>query len=370
MNQKTLCATAAAALSLSAAQAADVAVYGAIDTGLSYVHTQHGNNSFTMASGQYAGPRVGFRGGETLGDGWRVAFILENGFQSDTGALDSAGKMFNRETLLSVETSWGTFGVGRTGPFTSGTGSLSRYWDLEPFETGYTDAGIQATQVNIWSRHSNTVYYLSPKTAGLEFGVQYSFSGNNESETNGLADDNHFANAFARWDGETVHIAVGAEVDSIGHAYDSASPDKDRWSAKLAARWDAAEGTALYAGWNSYFNQAKFSDVTWDDDGSIAFDDSGRGLTAHAGYFGIRQTVGSADLLASAQYLQGKNKGAIAGDQNSYKRWVGSVGVHYHLSRRTMSYFVASYAKGEGLLGTRTTTSNRTAVQVGLTHFF
>lgn len=47
---------------------------------------------------------------------------------------------------------------------------------MEPFETGYIDAGIQASQVNVWRLNSNALYYVSPVVAGFKAGLQYSFT--------------------------------------------------------------------------------------------------------------------------------------------------------------------------------------------------
>ena len=54
-------------------------------------------DSFTMDSGNASGSRFGFKGTEDLGNGLTVGFILENGFDADTG---KDGTMFNRGRQL------------------------------------------------------------------------------------------------------------------------------------------------------------------------------------------------------------------------------------------------------------------------------
>lgn len=373
--RKTAVSAFFAAGALGAASAAfaapTVTLYGVIDTGLTYERVHGGDQSLSMSTGNYAGSRFGLKGSEDLGSGYKVSFNLEAGYASDTGAAGQSGSLFNRETYVAVTGPFGTAGAGRIGPFTSGTGSYSRYWDLEPFETGYADAGIQATQVNVWSRHSNTIYYVSPKFSGFEAGAQYAFAGDADRETTGMAADDHFGNVYVRWDGETVKTAAGVEVYSVGHNQQGTSPDKTRWSVKWAGAWNPEKGpVTLYAGVNWMKNQAKFSDVTWDDDAKLAFDGSGRGLDATAYFLGAKYQAGPAAFLASVQYLDGENKGAKAGAERDYKRWVAGLGVHYFFSKRTMAYGVASYAKGSGLLGDDGTATNRTVVQAGMTHWF
>lgn len=62
-----------------------------IDTGFTYQHTEGGDDSFAMTSGNYAGPRFGFKGTEDLGDNLTLGFVLEAGFNSDTGAQGEDG---------------------------------------------------------------------------------------------------------------------------------------------------------------------------------------------------------------------------------------------------------------------------------------
>ena len=155
--KKTLIAVAVCAAA-GAASAANVEVYGVVDTGFTYTH-HHDTDSLEMTSGNYAGPRFGLRGTEDLGENLKIGFILESGFNSDTGTMAKDNTIFNRESQVYLTGDWGTVGFGRFGGFTSGSSSMSWYWDMEPFETGYYDAGTQATTLGAWDLHSNAVYY-------------------------------------------------------------------------------------------------------------------------------------------------------------------------------------------------------------------
>ena len=138
MFKKTLVAAATLATLSAGAMAAQVQVYGVMDMGFTYSHIRHHENAdkFEMSNNMYAGSRFGFKGTEDLGDGTKVGFILENGFVPDTGALGADSNIFNRESQLYLQGSWGQLGFGRVGAFSSGSSSLGWYWDLEPFETG------------------------------------------------------------------------------------------------------------------------------------------------------------------------------------------------------------------------------------------
>lgn len=112
--KKQLLAVAVASAFASTAFAANVTVYGTVDTGLVYTHQSFGgalptngdSSKFSMDSGVLGASKFGFKGTEDLGDGYSVSFQLENGFKSDTGALSGAddNKLFDREARLSLNT--------------------------------------------------------------------------------------------------------------------------------------------------------------------------------------------------------------------------------------------------------------------------
>lgn len=87
MFKKTLAAVAVLGAFAGSAFAANVTMYGIIDTGLGYTSTDKGYgedvNKFDMRSGQNSASRFGVKGEEDLGNGLKVGFSLENGFNSD-----------------------------------------------------------------------------------------------------------------------------------------------------------------------------------------------------------------------------------------------------------------------------------------------
>ena len=84
MFKKTLAAVAVLGAFAGSAFAANVTMYGIIDTGLGYTSTDKGYgedvNKFDMRSGQNSSNRFGVKGEEDLGNGVKVGFSLENGF--------------------------------------------------------------------------------------------------------------------------------------------------------------------------------------------------------------------------------------------------------------------------------------------------
>ena len=109
MFKKTLIALAALGAVAGTAAAADVTIYGRIDTRRRFTSVESevpntdDQTSFEMASGNYTGSRVGIKGAEDLGNGLKVGFVLENGFDSDDGSYDSNETLFGREAIVYLE---------------------------------------------------------------------------------------------------------------------------------------------------------------------------------------------------------------------------------------------------------------------------
>lgn len=390
MFKKSLIAAAALAAFSAGAMAAEVQVYGVVDIGFSYTHTNHQEKAdkFEMTHGLYAGSRFGFKGTEDLGDNLTVGFILENGFAPDTGAMGVSGDIFNRESQLYLKGDWGQLGFGRVGAFSSGSSSLSWYWDLEPFETGYTDAGVQASQINAWRLNSNTIYYISPVFAGFKVGAQYSLTGAADAttqEAERFSDNNTFANVAVRWDGANARAILGVEWEKFGAPILDESKNKladrdDAWNVKLVGAWVPNGGPfTLYAGASWYKNQDRFADSTTYYDSikdQSELETNGKRLDGYSFFVGGKYTVGAANWLAMFQYLDGENKGARdTAKETDYSRYVASVGCHYYFSKRTMLYTIASYADGDGLIDESDSDGNgnvndRFIAHVGITHFF
>ena len=92
--KKTLAALAVLGAFAGSAMAADVTLYGAVDTGFEYFHKKDTDNgvstksdTFDMQTGWDTPSRWGLKGSEDLGNGYKVSFKLESGFNSDDGTM-------------------------------------------------------------------------------------------------------------------------------------------------------------------------------------------------------------------------------------------------------------------------------------------
>ncbi len=243
--KKTFVAAAVLGALAGSAFAADVTLYGVIDTGLNYQNTKttsdvdelkvDSTNAFTMKSGQSAGSRWGLKGTEDLGNGYKVGFVLENGFDSDTGKLGNSGRMFGREANLYVTSDFGTLSFGRVGALTSGAGSydLMKY---TPFGSGWS---ASATKANFWlgdrDRMDNTVTYVTPSFAGVKVYAQYSFTRDGSEKAGNERQNDRYAAIGAKYDNGPFSAAL--VVDSVLHNYASKN-DKDSLGVTLGASYD------------------------------------------------------------------------------------------------------------------------------------
>ena len=182
--KKTLAALAVLGAFAGSAAAADVTLYGVVDYGFLYNYTDKqaadgtsaDDNTLRLQSGVDAGSRWGIKGVEDLGNGLKVGFQLESGFNADDGTLskynEKQNRIFGRQATLSVYSDFGTLTFGRMGALSSAAGTYDVVYSIgDAFDGGDNDVfGLYGA-----SRYDNTVAYQSPKFAGLQVTAMYSF---------------------------------------------------------------------------------------------------------------------------------------------------------------------------------------------------
>lgn len=93
----------------------NVTVYGIADAGVEFLTKAGGDDDSVvrLSSGNLSGSRIGFRGTEDLGGGLSAVFLLENGFDIDTGSLGQNGRLFGRQAYVGVQGGFGAVTLGR-----------------------------------------------------------------------------------------------------------------------------------------------------------------------------------------------------------------------------------------------------------------
>jgi hypothetical protein len=94
--------------------------YGIIDVGLRSQDGLSANNTpalpgytNSVSSGVDNTSRWGIKGQESLGGGWHALFRLEGGINADTGTSAKGDRLFDRMSLVGLDSPYGTVAVGR-----------------------------------------------------------------------------------------------------------------------------------------------------------------------------------------------------------------------------------------------------------------
>ena len=350
--KKTLAAVAVLGAFAGSALAADVQLYGIVDTGVGYNHVdvdglgdKQDIDTFQMKSGQASGSRWGLKGTEDLGNGLTVGFILEDGFSSDTGA-DSA-PMFNRESSLFIEGGFGKLAMGRMGSLNNGQSSWAKVGMINAF--GTSDWGDYSVQVgNVMStaaQWDNMVVYQTPDFAGFKVYAQYGM-GNTvtdyDSVENESSSDRYYALGATYNNGP---FAAYFAVDSINYAsWDNKTGTgedmDDSLTVTLGGSYDF-EAVKVYLG-AQYFDEVKLSNFK----GVIKA--AGVGQSNKVKGYGISLTGDAPVLGGKAMFGIGYTDAESADSEDKsadveLQRYVVSVGYDYPFSKRTDVYAVASY---------------------------
>ena len=398
--KKTLAAVAVLGAFAGSALAADVQLYGVVDTGFQYLNADadlrgvDSTNSFSMESGMQSGSRFGIKGTEDLGNGLTVGFILENQFSSDTGALKNEDSFFHREASLFLEGGFGKVAFGRMGSINGGVSSWGKYGVISAFGTSWgnysAQAGNWAVGAGMWD---NMVAYETPSFAGFKVFAQYGM-GNTVSDTYEESTD---VEHEVTWGTENEsssdrYYAIGASyangplnlyfaVDSIN--YSSASLIKtgvdqgelsygdtdDSLTVTFGGNYDF-EVVKLFAG-AQYFDEVKLSKLN----GAINYGDANQGFVKgwSLGVSGSIPVAGG-NVLVGAAYVDAEAADSIDnGDEMT--RWIVSAGYDYPLSKRTNVYGVLTYNQDSIEYGARTEALEDNdpyvfGVMVGLRHKF
>ena len=353
--KKSLIALAVLAASGAAMAQSSVTLYGVADAAVTYVN---GLDNWTgLDSGANKTSRLGFRGVEDLGGGLKANFVLEGGFNLDTGdgksggATDS-GFQFKRQSTVGLAGDFGEVRLGRelTAAYNATArydvfGSVglakSRLWD----DGGVVDSNANAAAVTTNQRISNAVTYVSPVFSGFKVGLNYGFG-----ETTTGNSDSGYLGAGLMYDNGPLSLGLGLERLNNG-ANSVAVSDIDAWS--LGGSYDFGVAKLL----------AGYRESTVD---------RATGENKRLGYYvAATAPVGAGTVRVS--YNRYENE--LANLKEKADQF--AIGYVYGLSKRTSVYGTYAYIKNKdganlynlGSGGLKTNGSQQ-GVQVGVSHAF
>lgn len=382
MQKKLIAVAVLGACVAGSAFAANVDVYGRIDTGLSYVHYDEtglsdAKDTLSLDSGLSSGNRWGLKGSEDLGNGYQVGFVLESGFDADTGAL-GAGGIFAREATLRVSGPFGSIYAGRMGRIGSDAGSVGFYaGSVSPFGSGWGKMpGHFAVTANYDSRYNNALAYVSPKVGPVTVYAQYTMGNTTENES---GDDRLFS-LGAQADFGALQVLGLVEYlnkKSVADAtvYDDSQYD-DSYTINLGGSYDFSVAKVFLAG--QYFKaapnyagmKANYAEHVKGKEWRYSFDGFGVNVGATA-------PIGAGQFLVSAGYGKGDLNIDTKDAKRSADAYIIQVGYTYPFSKRTNLYAGAGYMQTsmeDGITNTDGTYSDKdfktTQVMFGLLHKF
>lgn len=345
--KKTLAALAVLGAFAGNAAAADVQLYGVVDEGFIYTNTkvtdQKSDNQFQLGSGLNLGSRWGLKGTEDLGNGYKVGFKLESGFNADTGTLQE-NRLFRREAGLTLYGPFGSLGFGRFGGIASAAGT----YDL----IGYVDS-FDGGDNNVWgfaasSRYDNVVAYQTPRFAGLQLTAQYSFK-TDSSATEATYSGDEGTSAAKRY------ASIGVSGD-YGAAQFAAGYELTKYGANASGIREVADkdGSLVFVGGNYNFEvvrvyaEAQYFEGLSGIKNAYKFANQGKagfdGLKGYGLHLGAKAPIAAGTLTAGLYYVDAKEDLTADADQD-FKYYGVSARYVYPLSKRTSVYGGAGYGQ-------------------------
>ena len=381
MFKKSLIAVAVLGATAFSVQAADVTMYGKVDLGLQYKtsevtvgdKTMVDEDTFSMENGRNSASRFGIKGSEDLGNGMKVSFQLENGFKADSGEFKTSGKLFDRQATVALSSDFGTLTMGRVGGVGSGAGFDLVYGYGDAFDGGSGDVlGLLQS-----ARYDNMVTYQTPKFAGLQATVQYSF---NESSTDtdreGSSAVNRYASAGLTGSFGALNTVLAYEFQNY-QSFGKDARGEDGHIVYLGGNYDCGFAKTFVMG--QYFKgiqgsgaNALASMVKGAGAELTKFDtDFDKGVKGFGAHLGTIVPISNGDLTVGAYYVDGKGETSAAGEEDLDFDYIGlATKYEYRLSKRTSVYLGAGYHKAKAEDSEGEIEQKIGEVFTGLTHAF
>ena len=344
--RKTLVAVAAAlAFGSLSAHAGDIQMYGLIDVGLSYVHSdadQPGVDSvdkFTMENASEFGSRWGIRGTEDLGNGYKVGFVLESGFKSDDGTLDQGGRLFGREAHIDLYSPYGTLSAGVLPVFGSVLGANGLFRAIDPLFANYTVGfGSGFATASKLTRVNNALSYVTPTFSGVTGYAMYSFQTDTTEDKNqveGKSSADRYASLALRYQNASLEGILVADTTLYSNQRTGEKKHSDDgFTITVGGNYKFDSGLKFVT-FYQYFQDQELNTA---QRGGVAADGI-NSFTGNKGYgfvdgwgasFGVHYPVAGGTLKGQIAYRDMDNQNDV-----DFTRWTVAAGYDYSLSKRT-----------------------------------
>lgn len=370
MKKSLIAMSVLGAFVAGSATAANVEIYGLINPALMFTSsngdyaTAETKNQFSMEEGKEFGSRWGLRGMEEISPDFKVGFVLESGFRSDTGALGAArdtGRIFDRESHIDLHTKFGKFQFGRMPLFGSVLGADGLFRAIDPLFANYTFAfGSGSVTASDWTRVDNAISYVTPTFAGLTGYAMYSFKNDGTTDAEeSKAESDRYASLALRYQNGSLEAVLVTDMTMYGSVdkkeLEEAGADNG-FTVTLGGNYEFSNGFKLIA-FAQYFkdqwlNTNARAGVTFD---GVDYITGKKGYGFVDGYgvsLGANYPLGGGIIKGQVAYRDMDNT-----DDVDFSRWFVALGYDYPLSKRTSLFAMTGFTQ-EKVENNRATTNN------------
>lgn len=301
MKRSLFLAAVATLAGTSALAQSSVTIYGRLNTTVE--RQKDGDVSETVL--QNNASRIGFKGTEDLGGGLKASFLLEHGFNVDTGSQSQAA-FWARESWVALEGGFGRVRLGNMGP-TAAYFTTADYISMHNHDTGTSSDAFYLYPGDA----RNMIAYNSPNYGGVTVEAQVGLAeSTNPRKTIVLA---------ANYVGGPLHLGASYVTAPNGTIAGGATADDKATEFGLRALYEMGPITV-----GAYFINNKEEDAL------------GGELKRNAYRVSAMYTMGASEFHANVG-VAGKIKanGATVDDSNATQF---TLGYNYNLSKRTKVY--------------------------------
>ncbi|WP_298413237.1 porin [Janthinobacterium sp.] len=378
-------ASAASFVSGGASAQSNISIYGVADAGVAYASNQNGNANTYLRSGSLSASKIGFEGAEALGGDLRALFLLESGFELDSGAQSASGALFNRQAYVGLQSrAYGAVTAGRQyTPYYLLVGSLASS-NVLTGATGAHPGDIDGLDTTV--RVNNALTYSSPVWRGVQGSAQYGFG----EAAGGNAAGSSFS-AAVKYSASPAEFALGYLRLRNGR-------DGTGWSANASGSFGISAINRGYASAESIqfiAASARYTMGKWmvgANASNVQYQAGSRSAFRDTAIFNTAGVISSYQLtpqwFLSAGYSDTRATSANGvSDRARYRQL--SFEQHYALSKRTAIYLIEArqlahgqtLGEGVGIVdavasvgdsqnGTPSSNGRQTVLLVGLKHAF
>ena len=304
-----------------------------------------------------------------------IGFLV---LKADSGEFKTSGKLFDRQATVALSSDFGTLTMGRVGGIGSGAGFDLVYGYADAFDGGSGSVlGLAKSD-----RYDNMITYQTPKFAGMQATVQYSF---NESSTDkdreGSSAVNRYASAGLTGSFGALNTVLAYEFQNY-QSFGKDARGEDGHIVYLGGNYDC--GFAKTFVMAQYFKGLKAGSInglgmlddiedeqtgtTLEDEFDAFFDKGAKGFGLHLGTI---VPISNGDLTVGAYYVDGKGETSAAGEEDLDFDYIGlATKYEYRLSKRTSVYLGAGYHKAKAEDSEGEIEQKIGEVFTGLTHAF